>query len=75
MSIVLPSLPVGKSKSVLAAKLDSGEQTQDWLAQLLASADIHLNGNRAWDICAGLDPLRGANQFGPTTCSLGTYAV
>jgi len=50
MSIVLPSLPVGKSKNFIAAKHDSGAPTQDWLAQLLASADIHLNGNRAWDI-------------------------
>ena len=50
MSIVMPNLPVGKSKKFVPPKHDSGAQTQDWLAQVLASADIHLNGSRAWDI-------------------------
>ena len=50
MSIVLPSLPAGKSTSDISAKHVNGAHTQDWLAQLLASADIHLNGSRAWDI-------------------------
>ena len=50
MSIVLPSLPAGKSTAVFPAKRGNGAPTQDWLAQLLASADIHLNGSRPWDI-------------------------
>ena len=37
MSIVMPNLPVGKSKKFVTAKHDSGVQTQDWLAQVLAS--------------------------------------
>ena len=49
MSIVLPSLPSGKSSGFITAQGGS-TLTQDWLAQLLASADIHLNGSRAWDI-------------------------
>ena len=50
MSIVLPSLPSGKSSGFIQAQSDSATLTQDWLAQLLASADIHLNGSRAWDL-------------------------
>ena len=50
MSTVLPSLPVGKSSVYLPATHNSNPKSQDWLAQLLASADIHLNGSRAWDI-------------------------
>ena len=50
MSTVLPSLPVGKSSVYLPATHNSNPKSQDWLAQLLASADIHLNGSRPWDI-------------------------
>jgi len=50
MSIVLPSLPTAKSSGFVPAQSDNATLTQDWLAQLLASADIHLNGTRAWDI-------------------------
>ena len=50
MSTVLPSLPVGKSSVHLPATHNSNPKSQDWLAQLLASADIHLNGSRPWDI-------------------------
>ena len=50
MSIVLPSLPTAKSSGFVPAQSDNTTLTQDWLAQLLASADIHLNGTRAWDI-------------------------
>ncbi len=50
MSTVLPSLPAGKPSVYLPAKRDSKSQSQDWLAQLLAGADIHLNGSRPWDI-------------------------
>ena len=50
MSTVLPSLPVGKSSVYLPVTHNSNPKSQDWLAQLLASADIHLNGSRPWDI-------------------------
>jgi cyclopropane-fatty-acyl-phospholipid synthase len=50
MSIVMPSLPAGKSAGSMPSQRSRSVPTQDWLAQLLASADIHLNGNRAWDI-------------------------
>jgi len=50
MSTVLPSLPAGKPSVYLPAKRDSKSQSQDWLAQLLAGADIHLNGSRPWDM-------------------------
>ena len=50
MSTVLPSLPVGKSSVYLPVTYNSNPKSQDWLAQLLASADIHLNGSRPWDI-------------------------
>ena len=49
MSIVMPRLPSDRSDAFMSAK-PARIPTQDWLAQLLASADIHLNGNRAWDI-------------------------
>ena len=50
MSIVMPHLPTGKSAAFIPNKRSNPASKQDWLAQLLASADIHLNGNRAWDI-------------------------
>ena len=50
MSTVLPSLPVGKSSVYLPVTHNSNPKSQDWVAQLLASADIHLNGSRPWDI-------------------------
>jgi cyclopropane-fatty-acyl-phospholipid synthase len=50
MSTILPSLPAGKPSVYLPAKRDSKPPSQDWLAQLLAGADIHLNGSRPWDM-------------------------
>lgn len=50
MSTVLPSLPAGKFPAVAPVKRDKTPSNQDWFVQLLASADIHLNGSRPWDI-------------------------
>ena len=50
MSTVLPSLPAGKPSVYIPPKRNSKPSGQDWLAQLLAGADIHLNGSRPWDI-------------------------
>jgi cyclopropane-fatty-acyl-phospholipid synthase len=42
MSTVISTLP--------RAKPSAGQTSGPWFAQLLASADIHLNGSRPWDI-------------------------
>ena len=42
MSTVISTLP--------SAKPSAGQTSGPWFAQLLASADIHLNGSRPWDI-------------------------
>jgi cyclopropane-fatty-acyl-phospholipid synthase len=51
MSTIISTLPSAKSRAA--------DTSGEWFAQLLAAADIHLNGSRPWDIQINNPPTIG----------------